>query len=407
MFVESATGKNLTVFPFRFHKLAHTHTHNNFRHRHAQSSAHSVDSPTAAHDHQHPGGSPLRKSFLSAAAALPNNNASSSNIANNNNLNTINQQLNNLGTINHQLNTLQQQLSGLNHQSQTLQKFGASNANIFAQQLYPMNNLSSSEVAAVTAAAAVASQQQQQQHADTFQANQELLHRLQCLTLGLSGQSAANVSPLNNNSFAGVSSPAAGGSNPNAAFMFANANANASATLNRSSNHLFPHNVGHVGNGNLTPSPLLNRSLYSASPSMFDTDSLGVSMERNLDRNSGSSGTGTACNSRNSPFIRPLSQQPSVATLTSSSAGGVDCHTPLPSAFADASRSARDAANQRSLQRPSDYVQLQVTDESGNVRKMSSATPANIQRTTSEKVPHRSQLMSEVQRTTWARHTTK
>lgn len=361
-----------------------------------QSSSQVVDSPTA-HDHHLHGGSPLRKSFLP-----PNHSAvaASSNITNNNNLNTINQHLNNLGTINHQLNTLQQQLSGLNHQSQTLQKFGASNANIFGQ-LYPINNMSSVE------SANPQQQHQQQQHADTFQANQELLHRLQCLTLGLSGQSTANVSPLNNNSFAGTSSPA-GGSNPSAsaAFMFANANANASATLNRSSNHLFPQNIG---NGNLTPSPIMNRSLYTASPSMFDTDSLGVSMERNLDRNSGSSGTGTACNSRNSPFIRPLSQQPSVATLTSV-AGGVDCHTPLPSAFADASRSARDAANQRSQQqqqRPSDFVQLQVTDESGNVRKMSSATPANITRTTSEKAPQRSQLMSEVQRTTWARHTTK
>lgn len=49
---------------------------------------------------------------------------------------------------------------------------------------------------------------------------------------------------------------------------------------------------------------------------------------------------------------------------------------------------------------------LKVTDECGNTKKLS-ATPSFITRSTSEKVPNRSQLMSEVQRTAWARHTTK
>lgn len=56
-----------------------------------------------------------------------------------------------------------------------------------------------------------------------------------------------------------------------------------------------------------------------------------------------------------------------------------------------------------------EFVTLKVTDESGNItnhRKLS-ATPSYITRSTSEKVPNRSQVMSEVQRTTWARHTTK
>lgn len=296
------------------------------------------------------------------------NNNNNPNIGNNN-INTINQHLNNLGTINHQLNTLSQQLSGLNHQSQNLQKFGNSSANSFAQ-LYPMNNLSETGQ----------QQQQQQQHADTFQTNQELLHRLQCLTL-YGNQAAAGL-----NNFTGTPT------NNTAAFMFSNANANATATHHRSNNHLFPTNVG--GGGNLSPSPIMNRSLYSASPSMFEVESLGVSMERNLDRNSSSTST---ANSRGSPFIRPLSQNASTATLAADSPHG----SQAPSAFADATM-------QRKVQR-ADFVMLQVTDESGNVtntRKMS-ATPSHITRTTSEKVPHRSQLMSEVQRTTWARHTTK
>jgi len=51
-------------------------------------------------------------------------------------------------------------------------------------------------------------------------------------------------------------------------------------------------------------------------------------------------------------------------------------------------------------------VLLRVTDEAGHQRKLS-ATPSFITRSTSEKVPNRSQMMSQVQRTTWARHTTK
>lgn len=54
-------------------------------------------------------------------------------------------------------------------------------------------------------------------------------------------------------------------------------------------------------------------------------------------------------------------------------------------------------------------VTLKVTDEAGNVtnqRKLP-AQPSFITRSTSEKVPNRSQMMSHVQRTQWARHTTK
>ncbi|KFB42464.1 hypothetical protein ZHAS_00010185 [Anopheles sinensis] len=53
-------------------------------------------------------------------------------------------------------------------------------------------------------------------------------------------------------------------------------------------------------------------------------------------------------------------------------------------------------------------VTLKVTDESGTtVTRKLPATPSFITRSTSEKVPNRSQIMSQVQRTQWARHTTK
>lgn len=57
-------------------------------------------------------------------------------------------------------------------------------------------------------------------------------------------------------------------------------------------------------------------------------------------------------------------------------------------------------------------VTLKITDEAGNSRAAPkkqpiSATPSFITRSTSEKVPNRSQMMQQVQRTTWARHTTK
>ncbi|XP_049546599.1 putative protein TPRXL [Anopheles darlingi] len=52
-------------------------------------------------------------------------------------------------------------------------------------------------------------------------------------------------------------------------------------------------------------------------------------------------------------------------------------------------------------------VTLKVTDESGTVTRKLPATPSFITRSTSEKVPNRSQIMSQVQRSQWARHTTK
>lgn len=80
-------------------------------------------------------------------------------------------------------------------------------------------------------------------------------------------------------------------------------------------------------------------------------------------------------------FIRPLSQ---VGTLTTTdSEGRVRVIVPVPSGAEDAGELLR-------------AIRLREEEYS-----------RPIQRTVSEKVPNRSELMSQVQRTAWARHTTK
>lgn len=284
-------------------------------------------------------GSPIRKTFLHST--------------NNNNLASINQQLNNLGSINHQLNTLSQQLSGLNQQSQNLQNIQALGNNFSAALPAMNNNLIGHDLVP--------------QH-DLFQSNQELLNRLQALNIGFNGNSISNYSPKGS-------------------YMYSthqlSPNNNSQINMNLLSS---PSSVG-----NLTPSPILNRSSYSSSPM---EDSLGVSMERNLDRMS-----------NDSQFIRPLSQ---VGTMTTMDNDG-KVKVVVPVAGGEMTKVENNAKKtDRHVTLP-DFVTLRVTDETGNVtntRKIS-ATPSFITRSTSEKVPNRSQIMSEVQRTAWARHTTK
>lgn len=84
-------------------------------------------------------------------------------------------------------------------------------------------------------------------------------------------------------------------------------------------------------------------------------------------------------------FIRPLSQ---VGTLTTTDQEGrVRVIVPCPSGAEDAGDLIRA---------------LRISEE---YNRLSNAP--TITRTTSEKVPNRSELMSQVQRTAWARHTTK
>lgn len=334
-------------------------------------------------------GSPIRKNFL-ASAANANNNA---NTSNNNNMTTINQHLNNLGSINHQLNTLSQQLCGLNQQSQNLQNFQslAGNNAAFNHQLLPLSSLSN-----LSQQISPASQQHQQkqlqpnqdlmQQQDLFQSNQELLNRLQNLSLGYS----------NNNSINNYS--------PQNSFIYTNPNQMVAQSLTNNNNNNINMNLlssPPSTAGNLTPSPILNRSPYSVSPSLFD-DNLGLSMDRNLDR----------MHNDNHQFIRPLSQVSTMTTVDSD--GKVKVIVPVASSPAEHSLrydSGSGGSYKKSDKKVTlpDFVTLKVTDESGNItnsRKLS-ATPSFITRSTSEKVPNRSQIMSEVQRTTWARHTTK
>ncbi|XP_063925575.1 capon-like protein isoform X1 [Zophobas morio] len=94
---------------------------------------------------------------------------------------------------------------------------------------------------------------------------------------------------------------------------------------------------------------------------------------------------------RDSQFIKPLSQMGTLTTTDSE--GRVRVIVPVPSGGAD------DAGNMLANLRLSDT--LRVSDD---LRTLNG--PA-ITRSTSEKVPNRSELMSQVQRTMWARHTTK
>lgn len=318
-------------------------------------------------------GSPVRKNFMatSSNSNSPNNN--------NSNMTTINQHLNNLGSINQQLNTLSQQLCGLNQQTQNLQNFQNLGNNNF-NQLLPLTTLStltSPQPAAVLQSQDPFSQQ------DLFQSNQELLNRLQNLSLGYSNNNSINqYSPQNSFIF----------TNPNQLSTTPNNNQNQSINMNLLSS---PSSAG-----NLTPSPILNRSPYSVSPSLFD-DNLGLSVERNLDRTD------------SHQFIRPLSQVSTMTTMDND--GKVKVIVPVATKAGDlrydtsqASGTQYKTKSDKKVTIP-EFVTLKVTDESGNItntRKLS-ATPSYITRSTSEKVPNRSQIMSEVQRTTWARHTTK
>lgn len=335
-------------------------------------------------------GSPVRKTFQ---VSSPNNNSvvAAATQNNSNNMSTINQHLNNLGSINQQLNTLSQQLCGLNQQSQNLQNFqnmsggGSSSGTASATSFGQLHSLTGISVSPQPCADNLIQQ-------DLFQSNQELLNRLQSLSLGYS----------NNNSITSFS--------PSNSYVYSNAAISSSGTPNNNNNNHQPltNNNNHGLNlqllsspssiGNMTPSPILNRNSFSASPSLFDDSSLGLSMERNLDRLHEHS---------SHQFIRPLSQVSTMTTMDSE--GRVKVVVPMaPKGSLNDGGGTHYKKPEKKVTIP-EFVTLKVTDESGNItnqRKLS-ATPSFITRSTSEKVPNRSQIMSEVQRTTWARHTTK
>ncbi|XP_039448972.1 capon-like protein isoform X3 [Culex pipiens pallens] len=168
---------------------------------------------------------------------------------------------------------------------------------------------------------------------------------------------------------------------------------------------------------------LLNQTKHTAKSAISDTLSKSKTdhaiEDSKQDENS---------NSEGSQFIKPLSQ---VGTLTTMDAEGkvkvivpVTCNEQLivptmmgrkSTSFSEISASTESSTKNMTTTKESkekkssipSLVTLKVTDESGTITRRLPATPSFITRTTSEKVPNRSQIMSQVQRTQWARHTTK
>lgn len=114
-------------------------------------------------------------------------------------------------------------------------------------------------------------------------------------------------------------------------------------------------------------------------------------------------------------FIRPLSQIGALTTLDAE--GKVKVIVPVTES-SDVNANLRQQTPTASPKKPEKKVSIPgivTTDERGVMRRNASttsapggsATPSFIMRSSSEKVPSRSQMMSEVQRTQWARHTTK
>ncbi|XP_033157110.1 capon-like protein isoform X1 [Drosophila mauritiana] len=332
--------------------------------------------------------------------------------SNNNNLATINQQISNLGSINQQLTSLSHQLSGLNQQSQHLQ-------NLQQQQQQqtqaapsaatpPPAAGGSSPYPSMSALQSISNQlqqqqQQQQQDAlskDLFQVNQELLNRLQALNLNANpGQSQPTPSATAHNSFFYVNPLSCTPATPNN-------NAGGAGGFN--------FLTSPAATGTLTPSPLgtMNRNSFAGSSSL--NEDIRLSIEQNLNnleeqlKAAVSNGNlaGLACggstSTRDTSRSSSTLDSPSSPRLRSSnnnispgSSNGNQNHNNNSNSNSSSSRETRF-----------NTVLLRVTDEAGHQRKLS-ATPSFITRSTSEKVPNRSQMMSQVQRTTWARHTTK
>lgn len=264
-----------------------------------------------------------------------------------------------------------------------------------------------------------------QQHQELYQLNQELLNRLKNLNMGFPSPST----PVS----AGTTftpSPTTGLPNFPADSNFMFTNAAAQNFLNNNTNNSAVNVSSPIGT--------LNRS-----SSTYSTISpIGDSFDRSLDHINNNN-----CSFNDSAFIKPLSQGGTVPTLDHE--GRVKVIVPVDQQqqmLQQHQQAQRDRERERyridedffgdrrgggssaTLQRPptqpraltpilsrgekkaqGNTVTLKVTDEAGNVtnqRKLP-AQPSFITRSTSEKVPNRSQMMSHVQRTQWARHTTK
>lgn len=299
------------------------------------------------------------------------------NMMSNNNLASINQQINNLGSINQQLTNLSHQLNGINQQQQGFQNYSAQTQTPNNGGQPTMNQLQniSNQLSNISV-----QNNQEALNKELYQMNQDLLNRLQSMNLGMNHLTTST--PNNNSMFF---------ANP----MSCSPSNNGNLTTTNMNFLSTPSSYG-----NLTPSPVgtLNRNSFSTShsplPMINSTDGLGLSIDKNLN-NLEDNGNGHIMKSRLGLMGNHNQSNNNISDSTRS----------------DCSSSPLKLSDQRlnHIANNSNTVMLKVTDEAGNVtntRKLS-ATPSFIQRSTSEKVPNRSQMMSQVQRTQWARHTTK
>ncbi|XP_070070741.1 capon-like protein isoform X4 [Drosophila takahashii] len=333
--------------------------------------------------------------------------------SNNNNLATINQQISNLGSINQQLTSLSHQLSGLNQQSQHLQNLQQQQQQ---QQQQAVPNPAtpppvaggSSPYPSMSALQSISNQLQQQQQQDAlskdlFQVNQELLNRLQALNLNANpGQGQQTPSAAGHNSFFYVNPLSCTPATPN----------NNAGGGGAGAGGAFNFLTSPAATGTLTPSPLgtMNRNSFAGSSSL--NEDIRLSIEQNLNsleeqlKAAVSNGNlaGLACGGSTS--TRDTSR--SSSTLDSPSSPRLRSSNNNISPGSSNGNQSQNQNNNSNSSRETRFntVLLRVTDEAGHQRKLS-ATPSFITRSTSEKVPNRSQMMSQVQRTTWARHTTK
>lgn len=348
-----------------------------------------------------------------------------------------------LGNINQQLSALSQQLSGLNQQTQNLQMHGANSSLLAGFNAQSAANKMNNDLL---------SQQ------DLFQLNQDLLSRLQQLNLGGGGgNNNNNINNTTNNMQSGSSSNSGPNSASPSSFIFTNP-MNVGRPYTNATNSLFLGSslADTGGGGSLTPSPLsgtLNRNSFTPSPAMLDNyehlmanNGLNYeALQMQSDANNNASDGGGA-------LIRPISQVGTLTTmdaagklkvivpvkqsgngnggnvspgiLSNSDHGGMPFQlTPvlkrpekkvtLSSASPSCSSSQTSSLRSDSNRSNPNMVTLKITDEEGHSHSPKrssqplSATPSFITRSTSEKVPNRSQMMQQVQRTAWARHTTK
>lgn len=373
-------------------------------------------------------GSPLRKSFPSSPFSPTTPGGSAHQLT--------------LGTINQQLNALTQQLSGLNQQTQNLQNLqmqgGANTSHILAGlNAQKINN------------------EMLSQH-DLFQLNQDLLARLQQLNLNQTSNNNNNNNNINNNNTlhgGGSSSNSGPNSASPSSFIFTNPmNVGRQYSTGNANNLLGGSLADTGGGGSLSPSPLsgtLNRSSFSPSPMLDNYEHLASNYEAALQmqsdaNNNNNNNNGGGASSEG--LIRPISQMGTLTTVDATgklkvivpvkNSPGSDTSTGAPPPFqltpvlkrpekkvtlssASPSCSSQTSGSMRSDSNRSNpnMVTLKITDEEGHSHSPKrsssqmpqplSATPSFITRSTSEKVPNRSQMMQQVHRTTWARHTTK